>query len=225
METKKRVLQLLKEKSSTKQLVYRNLKTVFADLKAVLREISDELRAEMEASDKHVSVEYVEQGEFEVRLSFSGDTLVFVMHTNVFTFDPQHWIHNLPYVKKDHLAPFCGVIQIYNFLADSFRYNRVNDIGTMIGRLFVNKDNHFFVEGDRQFSFKYNQFVDQQLDKGKLYEIVCIAMLYALDYDLYAPPLNVVGEISVQDIMQWEYEQRSRTVKRVGYRAAQDEKK
>ena len=41
---------------------------------------------------------------------------------------------------------YCGVINMYNFLSDSFKYNRENDLGYLIGRMFINKENTF-VEG------------------------------------------------------------------------------
>jgi len=34
------------------------------------------------------------------------------------------------------------MISIYNFLSDSFKFNRVNDIGYLIARVFTNKENH-----------------------------------------------------------------------------------
>ena len=55
------------------------------------------------------------------------------------------------YVKEDKMRSFCGVIHVYNFLNDSFKYNRLNDVGNLVARIFVNKDKHFFVEGENIF--------------------------------------------------------------------------
>ena len=55
------------------------------------------------------------------------------------------------------------MINIYNFLADSFKYNRLNDVGYLVGRVFLNKDLHYFVEGKRQLGFLYNDFVNDKL--------------------------------------------------------------
>ena len=66
------------------------------------------------------------------------------MHTNTFSFDKSHQIWNSSYVKEDEYKAYCGVINVYNFLSDSFKYNRANDLGYMIGRLFINKEKHFF---------------------------------------------------------------------------------
>ena len=44
---------------------------------------------------------------------------------------------NTSYVKEDKNRSYCGVIHLYNFLADSFKYNRLNDVGYLIGRVFI----------------------------------------------------------------------------------------
>ena len=60
-------------------------------------------------------VEYSSDGDFEAKLKFSGDTLLFHMHSNVFDFNAAHPIHKTKYIKEDKLRSFCGVINIYNF--------------------------------------------------------------------------------------------------------------
>lgn len=217
MNIKERILGILKSKSTNKQWVYKNTQQHFNQLKQVLQEVAAEWSNDLNEHET-VKVTYSEHGAFECRLSFSGDVLVFLMHSNVFTFDRQHGVYQTPYVKKDPLAAFCGVIYVYNFLADSFRYNRMGDQGSLLARVFINKDSHFFVEGDRQFSFKYNQFETAVLDKEIWRDIVFTASHYALEYDLQIPPMNFMAEISVADLMQLQSEQRLRTAKRLGYK-------
>ena len=74
---------------------------------------------------------------------------------NVFDFEKTHKVHRTSYVKKDKGNFYCGMINVYNFLADSFKYNRVKDSGYLVGRLFINQDLHFFVEDylDQQFYY------------------------------------------------------------------------
>ena len=117
MENKfEKITQLLLQKSATKQLVYRNTKASFIDLKEVVRGIAEKVSQTIQPIDSSVEIKYFEKSEFEVHLKFSGDTLVFMMHTNIFDFDQQHYIHNSPYVQEDPMREFCGMIQIYNFL-------------------------------------------------------------------------------------------------------------
>jgi hypothetical protein len=129
----------LKTKSSTKQLIYKTTCDVFTELKNQLQLMQKSLGEEMEKYDKNVEIKYSSHGNFEVHLKFSGDTLVFMMHTNVFNFDDNQYIHRTDYVKEDPMRSYCGLIQIYNFLSDSIKYNRLSDVGYLIGRLYINK--------------------------------------------------------------------------------------
>ena len=44
-------------------------------------------------ADKFFHLNIVGKNKFECSLKFSGDTLGLVMHTNIFTFDSQHFVH------------------------------------------------------------------------------------------------------------------------------------
>ena len=150
------ILNLLAGKASTKQLVFRQTKDVFKEFKALLKTIADELNSNICKIDKKVVVEYFDNGELEAEIRFSGDALIFHMHTNTFTFDKSHFTNQHSYIKKEPLNGYFGLISMYNFLADSLRYNRPNDVGHLLGRLFINREKHFFVDGKRQFAFMYN---------------------------------------------------------------------
>lgn len=216
MENK--ILDLLKQKACTKQNVYRKTQAVFADLQQLLKSKAERLSEKITQEDKCVKVEYSSKGKFEAQLKFSGDTLVFHMHSNVFDFAEGHAIHKTKYVKEDKLRSFCGVIHIYNFLSDSLRYNRMNDEGYLIARIFINKDIHFFVEGDKQLGFLFKDFVNQQINKDELDKIINSAMIYALNFDLQTPSINDINVVSVHQIIEMNSNQKIRTAKRLGYK-------
>ncbi|MDQ3073059.1 MAG: hypothetical protein M3Q97_07355, partial [Bacteroidota bacterium] len=145
-------------KAGTKQFIFRKTIDTFKLFKQHINQVAGEVQGQMVPIDKNIEVSAFESGDFEVGLKFSGDTLYFMMHTNVFNFPPEHAIHRTDYVREDPLRAYCGMIMIYDFLSDSIKYNRLNDIGYLIARVFVNKEGHFFVQGKRQFSFLYNDF-------------------------------------------------------------------
>ena len=93
-----------------------------------------------------------------MELKFAGDVLIFMMHTNVFEFPRHHEIMRTSYIRDDKNRSYCGIINIYNFLADSFKYNRENDIGYLIGRVFINYENHYYIEGKKELGLIYNDF-------------------------------------------------------------------
>ncbi len=119
MDSEEKILKLLEEKSSTKQKVYKITKEVFSEIQEILS--SKATRLNTEIVDPDVDISYEESGDFDAKLKFSGDTLLFHMHTNVFDFEPSHQIHKTSYVKEEKMRSFSGVISIYNFLSDSLK--------------------------------------------------------------------------------------------------------
>ena len=216
MNNKEKIVELLKTKASAKQEVFRKTKEVFAELQQYLKAKADVINNVL--ADKDVQVVYSSDGDFESKLKFSGDTLLFHMHSNVFDFQNSHSIHNTKYVKEDKLRSFCGVINIYNFLSDSLKYNRMNDAGYLIARVFINKDKHFFVEGDKQLGFLFNDFINQQINTVQIDKIINEAMVYALNFDLQTPNFNDVKVVSVHQILDMNNNQKLKTAKRMGYK-------
>jgi len=137
------IVKLLKEKSATKQIVYKKTKDVFNKLVVALKNKEKSIASVLKDKVDNVELEFKSNGEFDAQLKFAGDTLLFHMHSNIFDFPPNHHVLNSKYVKEDNLRSFCGVINIYNFLSDSLKYNRLNDEGFLIGRIFINKENNF----------------------------------------------------------------------------------
>ena len=220
--TQELIFHTVKDKSVLKQDVFNNIILNFKILKQVLKEIGDDLSARVESVDERVIIEYKDTGEFEAQLRVAGDVLVFHMHTNVFKFDSQNSLWNTSYFKENGNRGYCGLINVYNFLNDSIKYNRVNDSGYMIGRLFVNAENHFMVEGKRQMGFLYNDIINSVIDKEKMKAIIHSAVLYTLDFDLFIPPYDEVKEVSVLEIQQLSDKQKLKTAKRLGFQFKAD---
>jgi len=216
------ILHVLKEKSSLKQDVYQKTVATFKMFKEVVKEFSRELKPVATEIDKRLVVEYKDRGEFEFELRVAGDVLIFSMHTNVFEFDSSHQIWRTSYVKNNESRSYCGMINIYNFLADSFKYNRPHDLGYLVARLFINSEDHFFVEGKRQLGFLYNDFANAIIDRQQLHNIVESAVLYCLDFDLFTPPFDEVKVISLGQVEESSSMMSLKTGKRLGFRFQAD---
>ena len=215
------ILKTLQEKSVLKQDVYRQTVSVFAMFKATLKEVATDLSKKMADIDKRVVIEFHDKGEFELEMRVAGDILIFYMHTNVFEFDRSHSIWKTSYVRENEFNSYCGMINVYNFLSDSFKYNRVNDLGYLIARIFINREQHFFVEGKRQLGFLYNDFVRSMIDKEKVTAIIESLILYCLAFDLFTPPFDAVKEVTVME-MQEATNNMQATGKRLGFRFQAD---
>jgi|TARA_B100001564_G_scaffold30872_1_gene22682 hypothetical protein len=208
---------LIKDKGVLKQDVFSNIILNFKVLKNVLKEIGDDLSDRMSNVDERVIIEYKDSGEFEAQLRVAGDLLIFQMHSNVFKFNLENSLWKSSYLSENPNRGFCGLINVYNFLNDSFKYNRSNDLGYLIGRLFINHENHFMVQGKRQLGFLYNDFINAVIDKEKLKSIVQSAILYSLDFDLLIPSYDLVNQVSVNQVKQVGDDLKLRTAKRLGF--------
>lgn len=222
LKPKEKILKLLKEKSVVKQDVFHLTIDVFGEFKKVIKSVAKDLSRDLSKIDDRVVIEYTDKSEFEVELRVAGDILLFYMHTNVFDFDKSHGIWKTSYVRENEMNSYCGMINVYNFLNDSFKYDRLNDLGYLIARVFVNREHHYFVEGKRQLGFLYNDFVNSTLDKTHIKNIVESAILYSLDFDLFVPQFDDVKEVSVHEIKMALNSMQLKTAKRLGFRFMAD---
>ena len=212
------IIRLLKEKSVMKQDVFKNTIEVFEDLKKCIKQIGDDLSKEVEAVDKRVTLECKFTGDYQAEMKVAGDMLVFFMHTNVFEFDKSHPMFKTGYIKDNEYNSYCGIIYVYNFLADSFKFNRLSDSGHLIARIFINREKKFFLEARPPLGYKYANFSTQAISDVELKEIVMDLTLFAITFDLMTPPAEMVREISVNELFERVQSDKMRTGKRLGFR-------
>ena len=224
MKNEAEILKLLKEKSATKQLIYRNTKEVFDDLVVSLKSKEKSLTSLLKNEVENVELEFKSNGVFDVQLKFAGDTLLFHMHSNIFDFPPTHEIFKSKYIDSDKTRSFCGVINIYNFLSDSLKYNRLNDEGVLIGRIFINKEKKFFVEGDEDLGSLFKEFSKKEINSESIEEIINACMIFTLNFDLCSPNFNDVRLVSVHHLLTMSMNQKIKTSKRLGYQLSNHEK-
>ncbi len=192
------IIELMRSKSVAKQKAYTATMEVMNEFKKVMQGYEHNLNNEIKGIDKNIEVKYTDAGNFEAHIKFSGDTLVFMMHTNIFDFDDNHPINKTKYVKEDTTREYCGLIQIYNFLSDSLKYNREGDMGSLVARIFINKEKHFFIDGNRPFNFLYNEFDTMVMEEKHTNTILEETMLHSLKLDLIVPPFDMFNVITVE---------------------------
>lgn len=212
------IVDKLSKKAALTLQVYNNTFSVFNELKDTLHEMSTELSDALEElGQRKVRIEYRDRGKFEAQLQVADEILIFSMHTNVFEFNHEHAVWENPYVKESSVNSHCGMVNIYNFLADSFKYNRSEDEGYLIGRFFVNHQKSYFFEGKPQVATTHDRFGDEQINRASLIEIVEAAISYALDFDLLVPPYQSVKIASVDQFNTKMENAKLQTGKRLGY--------
>ena len=184
-----KILGTIIEKSMLKQRVFDNTFAVFNLLKDTLFEMASEMEDALEGKvDRRVRLEYRDRGKHEAQLQIASDLLIFKMHTDIFQFDSNHIIWQNSYAQSDRANCYCGMIEIYDFLSDSFKEKRSADEGYLIGRIFINRERMFFVEGKRQTLVRPMAFGTKKIDREALVDIIETAINYALNFDLLMPP-------------------------------------
>ena len=215
---REKILATIINKSTLKQHIFDNAFATFNELKDVLFEIASELDDDLDGKlDKRVRIEYRDRGKFEAQLQIASDLLIFRMHTDVFEFDSNHIIWQNEYVQAERDNSYCGVIDIYNFLSDSFKFNRNADEGYLIGRIFINREKCFFVEGKRQTLVRPMAFGKDKITREDLVAIMETAINYAINFDLLVPSYEDNKRVTVDQFNSKMDNSKFITGKRIGY--------
>ena len=196
------IRRLLESKSTAKQITYKNLLDAFAILAKESERVVDELRKKTKPGDEDVTEEFIEINEHEFHVKLAGDLLVFVLHTNVVTLPPDHPVMSDPYIKENEVNRYFGQIMIYNFMSDSFKFNRVNDPGYLVARLLINHEARYVIEGDGRLGALFNKISGGPISEMELNVLVKLVLMIAIENDLMAPPFPQVQYITVHQKME-----------------------
>lgn len=217
------IIETLKTKSVLKEKVYDNTLLWFGELKDILKNISKEINAGVLGLDPRIRMEYTDRSTFDAQLKVAGDVLLFSMHSNIFQFDREHPAWKTPYIQKNKFNAYSGIINIYNFLADSFKYSRLDDLGYLIARIFINHENQYLVEGKRQMGMLFSNFGNEEISRTALENIIATAIQYSLEFDLLVPPYDTVKIATVGQVEAKIQHSRIITGKRLGFQFNSDD--
>jgi len=210
------ILNLLESKSKLKQDVSQETQKVFLKLKSTIE--NEILGIKPSIDDDRIRLYSEEKSDNELKVMIGSDALVFQMHTNVFKLQDEHEAWKGNYLKDNPNNGYFGIINIYNFLADSFIYNRLNDSGFLIGRIFINHESHILVEGSGQLGFLFKDPETNTSDPEILKHIIQCSFSNALDFDLISPPYEVIEEVSLAQILEISADIQMKTSKRMGFK-------
>jgi hypothetical protein len=222
-DKKPEIINILKEKSLLKQRVYDNTFESFCILKEVLKSMSKDINNSLAGADGRIKLEYTDRSNFDAQIKVAGDMLLFSMHSNIFQFDRDHPAWKTPYIQKNKYNAYSGIINIYNFLADSFRYSRQDDLGYLIARIFINHEKQYFVEGKRQMGMLFTNYGSEEISRQSLQLIISTAIQYSLEFDLLVPPYDTVKIATVGQAEAKIQHSRVITGKRLGFQFNSDD--
>jgi hypothetical protein len=222
-DRKSTIIGTLKEKSILKQRVYDNTLEAFIIIKDILKVLAKDVNSNLGNIDERVKLEYTDRSTFDSQLKVAGDILLFSMHSNIFQFDREHPAWKTQYIQKNKMNAYSGIINIYNFLADSFKYSRLDDLGYLIARIFINHEKQYFVEGKRQMGMLFSNYGNEAVSRNSLQVIITTAIQYALEFDLLVPPYDTVKIASVGQAEAKIQHSRLITGKRLGFQFNSDD--
>jgi hypothetical protein len=222
-EKKLEIIGTLKEKSLLKQKVYDNTFESFCTVKEVLKSLAKEINGNLGATDPRIKLEYTDRSNFDAQIKVAADILLFSMHSNIFQFDREHPAWKTAYIQKNKYNAYSGIINIYNFLADSFRYSRLDDLGYLIARIFINHEKQYFVEGKRQMGMLFTNYGNEEISRQSLELIISTAIQYSLEFDLLVPPYDTVKIATVGQAEAKIQHSRVITGKRLGFQFNSDD--
>ena len=210
------LVNLLNNKSALKLDIYKNTINWFQVFKQELANCVETIKKDV--TDPRIRLHIIEKGDTEAQLFIGSDVLVFTMHTNIFQLNSENYASQTSYVQKNPANAFCGIINVYDFLADSYEFNRSYDIGYLISRIFINREDHFLIEGKGQLGLMYKDFMHQVLSKEFIQDIILRLAIHGLDFDLFTPPYEAVQTATVQDLQTLNYSSKLKTGKRLGFK-------
>ncbi len=224
LEDKKSVIiGTLREKSLLKQKVYDNTLEWFGVVKDILKNMARDVNSNLGNLDSRIKMEYTDRSNFDAQLKVAGDILLFSMHSNIFQFDREHPAWKTPYIQKNKFNAYSGIINIYNFLFDSFKYSRLDDLGYLIARVFINHENQYLVEGKRQMGMLFSNYGNEAINRNALQVIISTAVQYSLEFDLLVPPYDTVKIATVGQAEAKIQHSRVITGKRLGFQFNSDD--
>lgn len=214
---KKEILELIGSKSKLKRDVFELSKKRFKELKTNLCNYIQQLSKGVKEIDPRLEVDYQDLGEYYAQVTIAGDTLVFSLHTNVFVFPESSPLWTTSYLKNNEQKAYCSTIQVYNFLADSIRFKRDTDSGYLLARLFLNTDNHFFVEGKRELGLMFNNFMNEEFTQERMTDFITAVIKHSISFDLFVPNYENVAAITLGDANKLKDNIALKTGKRLGF--------
>ncbi len=222
-EKRQNIIGTLREKSVLKQKVYDNTFDSFCVVKDILKTLAKDVNINLGGIDPRIKLEYTDRSSFDAQLKVAGDILFFSMHSNIFQFDREHPAWKTAYIQKNRFNAYSGIINIYNFLADSFKYTRLDDLGYLIARIFINHEKQYFVEGKRQMGMLFTNYGNEEISRPSLQVIIETAIQYALEFDLLVPPYDTVKIATVGQAEAKIQHSRVITGKRLGFQFNSDD--
>ena len=220
VNVRSKIIDLLINKAAIKQDVADYSESI---LELFKKAIQNEITAyRKEVNDNRIRLKFDDKGDHEFIAYIGSDVLVFQLHQNIFRLQEDDPLWETDYLKENGANGYFGIINIYNFLAESYEKNRFNDAGYLIGRVFVNHDKNCMVEGKGDLGGVFKDLENSKLTPNLIRDIVQAAIEFAIGFDLVTPPYELIQEVTVMQIQEISSNLQIATGKRLGFKFSKD---
>jgi hypothetical protein len=193
------IVSKLQTTSKLKYNLFESAEKLFGELEIICGELMQEI-IETNKEEKPIPIKVEKVNDYEFIFRIGGDVLIFILQSNIVRLPDDTYLSKSKYLKKDISLRYFGQILIYNFLSDTLTFGRLDDPGYLIGRILLNRENKFFLEGDRKIVFNFPELKENPVSKEKMRDLVEQLVVSVLENDLLAP--------AFQDIMLISYHQK-----------------
>jgi hypothetical protein len=193
------IVSKLQTTSKLKYNLFESTEKLFGELEIICRELMQEI-IQTNKEEKPIPLKLEKINDYEFIFRIGGDVMIFILQSNIVRLPDDTYLSKSKYLKKDVSLRYFGQILIYNFLSDTLTFGRLEDPGYLIGRILLNRENKFFLEGDRKIVFNFPELKDNPVSKEKMRDLVEQLVVSVLENDLLAP--------AFQDIMLISYQQK-----------------
>lgn len=191
------ILTKLQTTSKLKYNLFEMTETLFLDLEKICGQLTKEIY-ESNKEDTPIPIKVERTNAFEFIFRIGGDALIFILQSNIVRLPDENYLSKSKYLKDDVTLRYFGQILIYNFLSDTIEFGRLDDPGYLIGRVLINRENKFFLEGDRKIVFNFPELEVNHVNPEKMRDFVEQLVVSALDNDLLAPAFTDIMVITYQ---------------------------
>ena len=191
------ILTKLQTSSKLKYNLFEMTERLFFDLEKICGQLANEIN-EHNKEGIPILVKVERTNGFEFLFRIGGDVLIFILQSNIVRLPDENYLSKSKYLKDDVSLRYFGQILIYNFLSDTIDYGRLDDPGYLIGRVLLNRENKFFLEGDRKIVYNFPELKENPVNPEKMRDFVEQLVVSALENDLLAPAFTDIMVITYQ---------------------------
>lgn len=179
-----KLIGLLQDKAITKQYAYKNVYDVFNEFQSCAQKVIVAINENENLAAHQVEINISSINEFEFHIKVGGELIVFLMQTNIYQIPFSHSLFKSKYISDDKSRSYFGQILVYNYMADSVKYNRQQDTGYLLARFFVNNDMHFYIEGVKNLNYTYPDISRNEVNEGIIEDFILDTIQLSVETDL-----------------------------------------